>query len=106
MDVTQEIYHLATPHRSTAGSGYFNNVSVLVWSEPHARVLMPMRSIIDLDGTDHASRHHRRAAIRSHRVDPRAVSRGHRQQACAGRMSRGAKRTSKENRDSERSNLI
>lgn len=52
MDVTQEIYHLETLHKTTAGKGYFHNLSMLEFHRPHCRMLMPMESILGLEGTD------------------------------------------------------
>ncbi len=49
MDATHEIYHLASLHGTTAGSGYFNNISLFDCEPPHARVVLPQASVLELD---------------------------------------------------------
>lgn len=48
MDATQEVYHLPYLHAETAGSGYFNNCSILLQRTPHARMVMPGPSVREL----------------------------------------------------------
>jgi phenylpropionate dioxygenase-like ring-hydroxylating dioxygenase large terminal subunit len=49
MDATQEVYHLPYLHAGTAGAGYFHNCSILTHRSPHARMVMPGPSVVDLD---------------------------------------------------------
>jgi phenylpropionate dioxygenase-like ring-hydroxylating dioxygenase large terminal subunit len=55
MDATQEVYHLPYLHAGTAGSGYFDNCSLLLHRAPHARMVMPSPSVAGLRDDQRAS---------------------------------------------------
>jgi phenylpropionate dioxygenase-like ring-hydroxylating dioxygenase large terminal subunit len=52
MDATQEAYHLPYLHAATAGAGYFQNCTLLTHLTPHARIVLPGPSILELNGAD------------------------------------------------------
>lgn len=48
MDTSHENYHFSYLHSNTAGSAYFNNISMFDCAKPHARIFLPQRSILKL----------------------------------------------------------
>ena len=54
LDATHEVYHLSTLHGTTAGAGYFGNLGLHDCFPPHARIVLPSKSLLELPGTDPA----------------------------------------------------
>jgi phenylpropionate dioxygenase-like ring-hydroxylating dioxygenase large terminal subunit len=51
VDAALETYHFHYLHEGTL-DGYYSNIAVLDWEEPHARIVVPKRSMTKLIGTD------------------------------------------------------
>jgi phenylpropionate dioxygenase-like ring-hydroxylating dioxygenase large terminal subunit len=52
MDTSYETYHFRKLHAKTIYSMFFDNTGVFHWEPPHARMLLPKRSILEIEGTD------------------------------------------------------
>jgi phenylpropionate dioxygenase-like ring-hydroxylating dioxygenase large terminal subunit len=54
VDAALETYHFHYLHEGTL-EGYYPNIGVLDWAKPHARIVVPKRSMLKLLGTDPAT---------------------------------------------------
>jgi phenylpropionate dioxygenase-like ring-hydroxylating dioxygenase large terminal subunit len=52
VDAALETYHFGYLHAKTSSAGYFSNIALYDYAEPHARITVPKRTISKLSGTE------------------------------------------------------